>query len=214
MLGEYQSVVGETSVVSMAFHEACVKAISEHMVMMLALLKKRPDLAATCLQRTADIAGEMVVLADKLVTKSGELEGLAKTALIAAQKDSTKTADEKRREEQLRAEREARRAKYVAKQKEYAQQIEEAKAAESRARADAKEARLYGMITSVVQSVGQAAVAYNSPLLGLGTSNSVSGGFFSCLCPVSLVSAMRTLYTYSQHIICVRRKRIEHARRR
>ena len=171
-----------TNVASGQFTHATIVAIKEHMFMIKAFEKNKPELALAALKRTSAVAQEMVVQTQVLIDQSTELETFGKEAQLAAENDIHATAEEKKANEQKRCERQARQATLKQNQIELAEMLDAAKEDQRKAAADAKSARdsaliasIFGGITSTVATVCSSLVMIHPAGALAGASASMAG---------------------------------------
>jgi len=174
VLTEYQSLVAITNVASGQFTHATIVAIKEHMLMIKAFEKNKPEVALAALKRTGDLAQEMVVETQVLIDKSTELEKWGKDAQLAAEDDMYATAEAKKANAQKRAARQARQATLKQNQIELAEMLDAAKEDQRKAAADAESARSSALIAGIFGGITSTVATICSSLTPLGAHTGAS----------------------------------------
>ena len=163
-----------TNVASGQFTHATIVAIKEHMFMIKAFEKNKPELALAALKRTSAVAQEMVVQTQVLIDQSTELETFGKEAQLAAENDIHATAEEKKANEQKRCERQARQATLKQNQIGLASQLDEAKEDQRKAAKDAESARSSALIAGIFGGITSTVATVCSSLTPLGALTGAS----------------------------------------
>ena len=180
ILGTYQTVIKNTSVISSSFVEQSIKALNFYFYALQAIEKNNDNKRALeLLKKTGEVAGQMAQKAGELVKEAKDLCDKAQDALVTATGDEVRSHQEWKDLKKMIAESQGKEAYLSKKTDQLASDIQEAKDKELKVAKEAKEARdkafAVTLISTIMQPITAGVVAVSSVASNmLGSSSKTS----------------------------------------
>jgi len=170
IIARYQELIHDSALTTQAFVTACVGALKNHKMAIMAAEKGRPDAALKMIVKCGNLALEMAALADGLVQKAAELSALSEEGLVQAVENRAMSKQEADRVRDLIHKTQAQTKQLTTLKEEIAEEIDMACADEMRHANTADAARKQQMFTQILSAGIKIAVPAVNPLAALGPS--------------------------------------------
>ena len=153
ILADYQTLIKDSFAATSSFVEVSLQALKFHRFAIIVAEKGHFNKAIEMMQKTAEVAGQMAVICEKLVAESTELSNQSKTALTAAVVDDTVTREKRAEITNMINDLKAKEASLSVKSKELAEAVAEEKEREAQAAQEAKEMRQKAFTVAVLSTL-------------------------------------------------------------
>lgn len=168
IVARYQELIHDSALTTQAFVTACVGALKNHKMAIMAAEKGRPDAALKMIVKCGNLALEMAELADGLVQKAEVLSALSEVGLVQAVENRAMSRQEADRVRDLIHKTQAQTKQLTTLKEEIAEEIDMACADEMRHANTADAARKQQMFTQILSAGIKIAVPLVNPLAALG----------------------------------------------